>query len=430
MAVRKKTLVVCVDRDDDFGKKAKLKGPFVGEEDNLKAAQALALKDPTESDANAVYGALKAYRELKKGGENAEIITITGHRDRDQKADNAIVDQLEHFLKKWDVKGVILVSDGADDDQVLPLIQSRVKLLSVRTIIVKQAKELEKSYYVVKELLRDPHFARLVFGLPGIVIGAYAVVQLLGIQQLSMNVIMAIVGAYLVLKGFGLEDAMAQGLSSFTKTTSIERASFPLYVGSALLFLLSLWAGADNIGFVWDSVPAGIVIKPAYVHIVNIAAFLLGSIGIFTLAVVLFFTGRIGDMYYRREYYKIRKYARSIVSMAAMFVIGDAVGRFALFWTDAIAAGPSFADLFVAVGEGFIITLAGFLVVKYLYMKKYVKPRIQKGLAVSNNYGEDLGKISHIDYRNDYFYYSKGSEKTPISFNKVLKVSQAGVIIA
>ena len=421
--MRKKTLVLCVDRDDDFGKKARLKGPFVGEQENLKAAQALALKDPTESDVNAVYGALKVYRELKKSGENAEVITITGHRDRDQKADNAVVDQLEHFLEKGDVKGIILVSDGADDEQVLPLIQSRAKLLSVRTIIVKQAKELEKSYYVVKELLRDPHFARLIFGLPGIVLGVYAVVHLLGIQQISLNVILAIVGAYLVLKGFGIEDSLVSGFSAFTKTTSIERASFPLYVGSALLFLLSLWAGMDNIGFVWNSVPEGVIIKAGYINIVNIAGFLLGFIGLFVLAAILFFIGRVGDMYYRGEYYRIRKYARSAVSMIALFVIGDAVGRFILFWTDAIASGPSFADLFVAVGEGFIITLAGFLVVKYLYMKKYVKPRIKKGMPISNMYGEDLGKISHIDYKSDYFYYSKGNEKVPVSFNRVLRVS-------
>jgi len=428
--MRKKTLVLCVDRDDDFGKKARLKGPFIGEQENLKAAQALALRDPTESDVNAVYGALRVYRELKKGGENVEVVTITGHRDRDHKADSAVVEQLEHFLKKWDVKGIILVSDGADDEQVLPLIQSRVKILAVRTIIVKQAKELEKSYYVVKELLRDPHFARLIFGLPGIVLAVYAIVHLLGIQQISLNVIMAIVGAYLVLKGFGIEDALVSGFSAFTKTTSIERASFPLYVGSALLFLLSLWAGMDNIGFVWNAVPGGVIIKTGYINIVNIAGFLLGFIGLFVLAAILFFTGRVGDMYYRGEYYRIRKYARSVVSMIALFVIGDAVGKFALFWTDAIAAGPSFADLFVAVGEGFIITLAGFLVVKYLYMKKYVKPRIRKGMPVSSIYGEDLGKISYIDYKSDYFYYSKGDEKVPVNFNKVLMVTNDTAKIA
>ncbi|MCK4328134.1 MAG: DUF373 family protein [Candidatus Diapherotrites archaeon] len=428
--MKKKTIVLCVDRDDDYGKKAGVKSPIKGEKANLAAAQALALKDPSESDINAVYGAVKAYRQLKKDGDAAEVVTICGHRDRDHKADKAIVKQVENILKKGDVKGIVLVSDGADDEQVLPLIQSRVKVLGVRTIIVKQAKELEKSYYVIKEVLRDPHFARLVFGLPGIALALYGAVHLLGIQQISLNVFLALIGVYLILKGFGIEDALVGAFNTFRKTTSIERASFPLYIGSMLLSLLSLWAGFDNISFVWDSVPAGVIIKPGYINIVNIAGFLLGFIGLAVLAAILFLAGRIGDMYYKREYYRIRKYARSIVSMIALFVIADVVGRFLLFWTDAVATGPTFADLFVAVGTSFMITLVGFLVIKYIYITKYVKPRVRKGIAIKDTDGEDIGKISYIDYKSNYFYYTKGGEKTPVSFNKVLLVRDNSAVIA
>ena len=426
--MKKKTLVLCVDRDDDYGKKAGVKGPIVGEKANLAAA--LALKDPSESDINAVYAAVKAYRDLKKEGEAAEVVTICGHRDRDHKADRAIVAQIERLLKKGDVKGIVLISDGADDEQVMPLIQSRVKVLGVRTIIVKQAKELEKSYYVIKEVLRDPHFARLIFGLPGIALALYGAVHLLGIQQISLNVFLALIGFYLVLKGFGIEDSLMGAFATFRKTTSIERASFPLYIGSALLFLLSLWAGIDNISFVWGSVPGGVIIKPGYINIVNIAGFLLGFIGLAVLAAILFLAGRIGDMYYKGEYYRIRKYARSIVSMIALYVISEAVGRFLLFWTDAIASGPTFADLFVAVGTSFMITLVGFLVIKYVYITKYVKPRVKKGLDVKDTEGEKVGKISYIDYKSNYFYYAKGGEKKPVSFNKVLLIRDGTAIVA
>ncbi|MFC2174740.1 DUF373 family protein [archaeon] len=428
--MKKRTIVLCVDRDDDYGKKAGVKSPIVGEKANLEAAQALALKDPSESDINAVYAAVKTYRQLKKDGEAVEVVTVCGHRDRDYKADKEIVKQLERILKKGDVKGIIVISDGADDEQVLPLIQSRTKVLSVKTVIVKQAKELEKSYYVIKEVLRDPHFARLIFGLPGIALALYGAVHLLGIQQISLNVFLALIGFYLILKGFGIEDSLVGAFTMFRKTTSIERASFPLYMGAALLLLLSLWAGVDNISFVWDAVPAGIIIKQSYVNIVNIAGFLIGFIGLAVLSAVLFLAGRIGDMYYKGEYYRIRKYARSIVSMIALYVITEAVGKFALFWTDAIPIGPTFADLFVAVGTSFMITLVGFVVIKYIYMKRYVKPRIQKGIAVKDAEGDELGKISFIDYKNNYFYYTLRGEKTPASFNKVLMVRDSTAIIA
>ena len=427
--MKKKTIVLCIDRDDDFGKKAGVKGPIVGEKDNLAAAQKLALKDPTESDVNAVYAAVRAYKQLKKEGDNVEVVTITGHRDRDDKADKAVIAQLEKYLNKWDVKGVVVISDGADDEQVLPLIQSRTKVLAVRTVIVKQAKELEKSYYVIKETLRDPHFARLVFGLPGIILGVYGMVSLLGIQQISLSVMMALVGGYLILKGFGIEDALVKGLTGFKKTTSIERASFPLYIGSIMLFLLSLWAGLDNIGFVWNSVPEGIIIKASYINIVNLAGFLLGFIGLFVLAAILFLAGRIGDVYYKKEYYRIRKYSRSVVSMVALYVITDTMGKFALFWTDAIALGPTFADLFVAVGTGFMITLIGFVIIQHVYMTRYVKPKVKKGLVVRDTEGEDLGKISYIDLKGNFIHYTKGPEKTAIRMGKVLMIKEDVAII-
>lgn len=431
--VKKKILVLCIDRDDDYGKKAGIKSPIAGEKDNLEAAQALALKDPTESDINAVYEAIRAYRELKADGFDAEVMTFCGHKDRDHKADRAIIDQLEAAIKKHGYEELVLVTDGADDEQVLPLIQSRIKVSSVRTVIVKQAKELEKSYYVIKEVLRDPHFARIVFGLPGIAVALYGIVHLLGIQQISLNVFLALLGVYLVLKGFGIEDAIVGAFSTFRKTTSIERASFPLYIGSALLFLLSFWAGLDNISFVWNAVPSDVIIRPAYINIVNIAGFALGFIGLFVLSAVLFLAGRIGDTYYRGEYYRIRKYARSVVSMIALYVIAESVAKFALFWSDAISAGPSFADLFVAVGTAFMITLVGFLIIKYFYVTRYVKPNLHKGLKLRNTEGDDLGEVTHVDYKHNFFHYAKEdkkeTEKHAASFSHIVMIREGTAVL-
>ena len=57
-------LVICVDRDNDLGKKAGVKGPVIGREKNLEAASKLALADPTESDANSIFAAVKKYDEV------------------------------------------------------------------------------------------------------------------------------------------------------------------------------------------------------------------------------------------------------------------------------------------------------------------------------------------------------------------------------
>jgi len=47
-----KTLILNVDRDDDFGRKAKVKSPIVGRRDNIDAANKLGQVDPEDSDLN------------------------------------------------------------------------------------------------------------------------------------------------------------------------------------------------------------------------------------------------------------------------------------------------------------------------------------------------------------------------------------------
>ncbi len=54
-----KLLVLCVDRDNDIGEKSNIKTPVVGRKDCLYAASELALSDPEEADANAIFAAVK-----------------------------------------------------------------------------------------------------------------------------------------------------------------------------------------------------------------------------------------------------------------------------------------------------------------------------------------------------------------------------------
>lgn len=62
---QKRILVLCVDRDGDLGAKAGVKTPVVGREANLNAAVALALKDPEEPDANAMFEVVRIFDRLK-----------------------------------------------------------------------------------------------------------------------------------------------------------------------------------------------------------------------------------------------------------------------------------------------------------------------------------------------------------------------------
>jgi putative membrane protein len=426
----KKILVLCVDRDDDLGKKAKIKGPFIGEKDNLKAAETLVLADPTESDANAIFQAVKTYRELKEEGEDVEVATLVGHRSRSSKADREVKKQLEKLLEKG-FESVIFVSDGADDEQLLPVIQSRVKVDAVKTVLVKQTKELEKSYYVIKEALRDPFFSRLIFGAPGLVALIYALAIIMGMEEHALKGALLVGGAYFVFRGFGIEEFVSKGFTAFKKTTSMDRPSFPLYTTSILIFLMGIWTGFDYVNILWKNLSRETFVQSGRVLLVDVAGFIVGFIPLFSIAVVLFFAGRMLDMYYRRDAHLIKRYARLIVSTIAAYVIIDQVGRLVLVLNSAIKTGPSFGDLVIAVMLSIILMMTGLVVIKHIFIRRYVERRVGKGMEVRDSQGEKLGEVSYVDYKNRCFYYSsKEEEKNKTSFGDVLWVKNSIVIPA
>ena len=75
--IKDRILILCIDRDDDLGKKAKINGPVIGKAANVQAATALLLSDPEDTDANAMFQAVKMRNELAKT-KNVEVATITG----------------------------------------------------------------------------------------------------------------------------------------------------------------------------------------------------------------------------------------------------------------------------------------------------------------------------------------------------------------
>ncbi|OYT63294.1 hypothetical protein B6U74_07095 [Candidatus Bathyarchaeota archaeon ex4484_205] len=130
-----KTLVLAVDRDNDLGEKAGVKAPVIGRDKVVEAANKLALSDPEDSDLNVLFGAVKIKDEY---GDEAEVAVITGDKEVGVISDKEITKQLEEVLDKTKPKDVVVVTDGAEDEFILPIIQSRVPVTHLRRIIVQQ----------------------------------------------------------------------------------------------------------------------------------------------------------------------------------------------------------------------------------------------------------------------------------------------------
>lgn len=213
---KEKTLVLCVDRDNDIGTKTGSKTPILGRDKNVEAASLLATKDPEESDSNAIFGAIQTYDSLSSehGEGEYEVATITGSELGGVKADKTLRDQLLGVLEKFPAENVILVTDGFSDEEVIPIIQSRVPILSIRRVIVRHSESIEESwalfYRYLKKIVEDPYYSRWFLGVPGVLL---IILSLFWYYDQLVHAGIAsllIIGGGLLVKGFSIDKKLAE----------------------------------------------------------------------------------------------------------------------------------------------------------------------------------------------------------------------------
>ena len=204
-----KTLVLNVDRDDDFGRKAKIKSPIIGIKDNIESANKLGQADPEDSDLNAIFSAIATYNKLKQEKKDVEIATICGHISVGLKSDEILAGQLEQVIKITEAEQVIFITDGAEDEYILPIIESRIKITSVIRVTVKQSKELEDTYYRILKILDDEKVQKQ-FVLPiALVLIVWAFFVLLDMAASGFGAILLTLGGYLLIRAFRWERNIA-----------------------------------------------------------------------------------------------------------------------------------------------------------------------------------------------------------------------------
>lgn len=276
MAKKNKILVLCVDRDNDLGEKTGIKGPVIGREKNVEAATKLILADPADADANTIFEAVRTYDELKKE-RGAEVATITGHRKVGLGSDEEINRQLDSVLKKVSTKDVILVSDGIDDERIIPLIQNKVKLVSINRLVIKQSERLEGMYYMVHDFIENPKMSKVVLGVPAIFFILYAIFGFNG-----WRVVLGLLGAYLLVKGFKLEELVGNFANEFKTALVEKRVSFFFYIAAIAVSLIGVKSGYDLVK-----------ITPFKDILEQLAVFMKGSIYILFLSYLITIAGKI-----------------------------------------------------------------------------------------------------------------------------------------
>jgi len=238
----KKLLIVVVDRDNDIGRKTGIETPILGFEENLKAAQALLLSDPEEADANAIFGALKLYRELsEKLGDNVEVATLAGKEGEGLEADMKIMKELDKVLEKFKADGCILVSDGVTDQFITPILSSKLPIISVRRFVVRHSESVEQTWLILGRYLKliftEPRYSKIFLGIPGLLMAIIGILYVINVT--SIPIILSAIGIYFIMRGFGADQKLANAFRNFAQIFRMPAyTQFRAYAAFTTLILL------------------------------------------------------------------------------------------------------------------------------------------------------------------------------------------------
>jgi len=216
--VEKKILVLGVDRDNDIGDKTGINGPILGKKALMDTALALGVKDPTESDTNVLFHCIKLYDQLEAEGREVYVACVTGDKQVGVTSDMVISEQLDTIISLYDTRNTILVTDGREDENILPILQSKLSLVSIERVTVQQSESLEDTYFILhrylKRMMEDRKVSGLLLGLPGIIILIYAFTYLFPeFTKYGWFSTFSIVGIYLFAKGFGVDDYVRERIT-------------------------------------------------------------------------------------------------------------------------------------------------------------------------------------------------------------------------
>ncbi len=363
---QKRILILCVDRDGDLEVKAGIKTPLLGRTANLDGAVALALKDPEEPDANAMFEAVRLYDRLhdeKQPEEIFEVATISGNELGSVSADRKLVAELNSLLDSFSANEVILVTDGYSDEAVLPLIESRVPVSSVRRIVIKHSESIEETAAVFTKYIRllvdNPRYARVALGLPGILVFIFGVLWAInfiypGAIYLYGIAIVIVVGGFLLLKGFGVDRAT----KDFYKwARDYEPPSLPMQISNytviagILCIAVSVYLGIANVNI--NVAPSAnlagwlsLTPKVAYY-------FITGIIDLLVAGIIIVLLGRSVRLYVERDSRLLRNVAL-IVSVAwSRWVLVGTANVIIHYYTDNAAV----VGLNDSIFSGFLFTI-------------------------------------------------------------------------
>jgi putative membrane protein len=286
------TLVVCVDRNGDIERKTGLSMPVSGWEAVRSLVTDIGLADPEDSAVNSLLEALRVARELHDDNEEATVAVISGTADSIVGADRAIAHQTDQLIADHDPDSAIIVIDSAQDERLVPIIESRIAVDAVDRVVVRQARDLESTYYLLKQFLADEELRQTILVPIGVALLTFPILLMVWGPAVATAAITAVIGLFVLYKGIGVDDYLADLPGEARNALYSGRVSIVTYVVAAGLSLIGLFAGALRVSH---------FTSPSQDVLMTTMAFAFDSVPWLAVAALAVSTGRLLDEAIRND---------------------------------------------------------------------------------------------------------------------------------
>ncbi len=258
------TLVLCID-----GGELASDGPIVGEAALGSLVTEAGVEDPEDSRVNCLLETLRVAQDLRGEGDEPVVSLVSGAGGT-VGADRTVARHTDTLVAEHEPESAIVIVDSAKEERLVPIVESRVRVDAVDRVVVRQAHDIESSYYLLKQFLADEELRATVLIPLGAALLAFPLLLFLAESlTVAVSAIAAVIGSFLLYKGLGVDDYVAMVPAWTQDALYSGQVSLVTYVVGGGLALVGLFAGAIGVSatpsstaelivgmrFLYDAVP-------------------------------------------------------------------------------------------------------------------------------------------------------------------------------
>ncbi len=285
------TLVICIDRSGAIGRATNVPMPVAGWEAVRSLVTDAGLSDPEDASVNCLLESLRVARDLRDEREESVVAVVSAESETAVGADRSIASQLDDLVDRYDPRAAIIVVDSAEDERVLPIVESRIPVDSVDRVVVRQAHDIESTYYLLKQFLADEQLRSTILVPFGVALLLLPALFYWFSAGTAVAGVAGLLGAALLYKGLAI-DRIVAGMP--------ERVREALYAGQVSIVTYVVAGGLTLVGGFFGVLSAS-ALGPDATRLVETMEFTYAAVPWFAVAGVTAAVGRLLDELIRDE---------------------------------------------------------------------------------------------------------------------------------